>query len=223
MRTEPASGSMKARTCVLPADASGGASLDFVRNAPAMGVLVSYIVAYSIRIYIMNYYKNTRGKGQKLDNKAFFAFEQAAATAAILLIGYLLYNAPQVFHAAADFTRDYRAAFDTPHPAWRGAAAAGLFYGVVAFFSVFLFMFHGRTATFAVLVNRLTSLIAGTVSTLLFALLFGGNYPRLGDWVGLGLILVAIAFLTRSERKRVAELKTNRELVDAAHAAGGTA
>ena len=44
---------------------------------------------------------------------------------------------------------------------------SGIPYGAVAFFSVFIFMFQGRTATFAGLVNRLTSLIAGTTATLL--------------------------------------------------------
>ena len=41
-----------------------------------MTILGCYVCAYAIRIYIMNYYKNTRAKGQKLDNKAFFAIEQ---------------------------------------------------------------------------------------------------------------------------------------------------
>ena len=44
----------------------------FVHNAAAMTILSSYIVAYAIRIYIMNYYKNTRGKGVALDNEGFF-------------------------------------------------------------------------------------------------------------------------------------------------------
>jgi hypothetical protein len=206
----------------LPADHSDGDSLEFVHNVPAMIVLASYIVAYSFRIYIMNYYKNTRGKGQKLDNKAFFAVEQIAASTTILLVGLLLYHAPQLFHAAAAFVQDYRASFETPHVAWRGAVVAGMFFGAVSFFSVFLFMFKGRTATFAGLVNRLTSLIAGTISTLLFAILFHGHFPKVADWVGLGLILVAIAFLSQSERKRIAELKARREIGGAA-AAGGMA
>jgi hypothetical protein len=66
-------------------------------------------------------------------------------------------------------------------------------------------MFKGRTATFAGLVNRLTSLVAGTTSTLAFAVAFGGRLPKTQDWVSLGLILVAVAFLTRAERRRARE------------------
>ena len=67
-------------------------------------------------------------------------------------------------------------------------------------------MFKGRTATFAGLVNRLTSLIAGTASTLWFAAFYGGKLPKLQDWVSLAFILVAVGFLTMAERRRAAEL-----------------
>ena len=66
------------------------------------------------------------------------------------------------------------------------------------------------TATFAGLVNRLTSLVAGTTSTLVVYVLFGGKLPKTQDWVSLGLILVAVAFLTRAERRRAAELAASR-------------
>lgn len=76
---------------------------------------------------------------------------------------------------------DLRGSVLTPHPVWHFAVLSGLAYGLVAFFSVFIFMFKGRTATFAGLVNRLTSLLAGTSATLLFALFFGGKWPsRIG-------------------------------------------
>ena len=54
--------------------------------------------------------------------------------------------------------------------------------------------------------DRLTSLIAGTTATLVFHYWFGGRFPALRDWISLGLILIAIGFLTRAERRRVEEL-----------------
>ncbi|HMT12811.1 MAG TPA: hypothetical protein PKA39_14440, partial [Ignavibacteria bacterium] len=66
----------------------------------------------------------------------------------------------------------------------------------------------GRTATFAGLVNRLTSLIAGAAATLLFAVFWGGEFPEADDWITLGFILIAVAFLTKAEKKRSIELKT---------------
>jgi hypothetical protein len=100
----------------------------------------------------------------------------------------------------------FRASIMTVSPMWGWAVLSGTAFGVVAFFSVFLFMFKGRTATFAGLVNRLTSLTAGTVATLISALLLGGHYPKFQDWLSLLFILVAVGFLSVAEKKRSAEL-----------------
>jgi hypothetical protein len=83
---------------------------------------------------------------------------------------------------------------------------------MVAFFSVFIFMFKGRTATFAGLVNRLTSLVAGTTATLLSFFIFGGRFPSMADWASLALIFVAVGFLSIAERKRTAELAAAKEI-----------
>ena len=88
----------------------------------------------------------------------------------------------------------------------------GTAFGIVAFFSVFLFMFKGRTATFAGLANRLTSLVAGTTATLIFHYAFGGNFPKPQDWISLIFIFIAVGFMTRAEKKRAAELKATHEL-----------
>lgn len=134
------------------------ADFAFVRSLPAMTILTSYLVAYAVRIYLMNYFKNTRRAGVEQDNKGFFALEQLSSSA----------------------------------------------FGGVAVFSVFIFMFKGRSATFAGLVNRLTSLVAGIAATLGSALVFGGSWPSSRDWVALGFILAAVAALTRAERRRAA-------------------
>ncbi len=185
---------------------------DFVGSPIAMTILGSYITAYALRIYIMNYYKNTRAKGQRQNNKAFFGVEQIAATMTLVVAAVCVYNAPAWFGASGTVVDDFRGAINEPLPRWSGAVVAGMAFGVVAFFSVFLFMFRGRTATFAGLVNRLTSLIAGTVSTLLFAVGWGGRMPAKEDWVALACILIAVAFLSVAERKRTAELRETHEL-----------
>jgi hypothetical protein len=182
-------------------------SFDFVGSTAAMTILISYLVAYSIRIYIMNYYKNTRGKGVKQDNKAFFAIEQIAATSVMLIGGIILFNSTDFFGWKLEQVVQFREAFTMPDSMWGWAMFSGLAFGMLAFFSVFIFMFKGRTATFAGLVNRLTSLIAGTAATLIFAIVFGGKYPVTEDWITLGFIFIAVAFLTKAEKKRAAELK----------------
>ncbi|MDZ4803877.1 MAG: hypothetical protein SGI90_03300 [Candidatus Eisenbacteria bacterium] len=190
----------------IPAAASLGVSnrdrlgaFDFLSSGPALLIMGSYIVAYAIRIYIMNYYKNTRAAGVKQDNKGFFAVEQIAASLTLLLAGILLFFSQGLFGAGGAIALEFRSA--VTHPRW-DAVLSGIPWGIVAFFSVFLFMFEGRTATFAGLVNRLVSLVAGTTATLALALFFGQRPPKVQDWVAFAFILVAVGFLSRAEKKR---------------------
>jgi hypothetical protein len=187
---------------------------DFVQNAAAMTILTSYIIAYGIRIYIMNYFKNTRTKGVPYDNKGFFAVEQLSASTAMLLatIAVLFFMTPDMANPK-DFVANFQGAFSTPHEHWFQAALAGVPYGIGAFFSVFLFMFKGRTATFAGLVNRLTSLIAGTIATLIVFFMMKQKPPKPEDWVALVIIFIALWFLGRSEKKRACELVKEHEIV----------
>ena len=187
---------------------AGKGSFDFLRSTAAMTILCSYIVAYAFRLYVMNYFKNTRAPGVPQDNKGFFAIEQVSASVSMVLIGAFFFYAPQALGWAAKPVLAWHEAVHQPHFT---AFLSGLPYGVVAFFSVFIFMFKGRTATFAGLVNRLTSLVAGTTATLLCALFFKLKFPSAQDWVSLLFILVAVYFLSRAEQKRVAELRRGGE------------
>ena len=186
----------------LKAGAARG-SFDFLRSVPAMSILGSYIVAYSIRLYIMNFYKNTRARGVAQDNQGFFAIEQLAASGTMLLIGLLLFFGRERFGWTDFRVTAFHDAIRQPELA---AIVSGVPYGIVAFFSVFIFMFKGRTATFAGLVNRLTSLVAGTSATLLLYFFFHTKFPTAQDWISLLFILIAVYFLTRAERLRMAEL-----------------
>ncbi|MBP9211953.1 MAG: hypothetical protein KBF97_04080 [Bacteroidetes bacterium] len=185
---------------------------DFVNSMAAVSILTSYITVYAIRIYIMNYYKNTRAKGVALDNNGFFAIEQITATIAMLLAGYVLFSVPEWSADAGEELQMFHQSLAAPHPDWGWGILAGTAFGMVAFFSVFIFMFKGRTATFAGLVNRLTSLVAGTAATIVSFMLFGGRFPKMQDWLSLGFIFVAVYFLSHAEKKRTRELAAAKEL-----------
>jgi hypothetical protein len=199
------------------ANKSGG--FDFLHSPAAVAILSTYLTAYFIRIYIMNYFRNTRGKGVPQDNKGFFAIEQIAASSTMLIIGLILFYLVQsdakpilLYHQAFLEPTAYTLASGNAYYFWPWEIASGFPYGILAFFSVFLFMFKGRTATFAGLSNRLTSLVAGTTATLLFAVIFGGKYPKKEDWISLVFIFIAVGFLAKAEKKRIAELKAAKEL-----------
>ena len=190
----------------------GPGDFDFVNSPAALTILGSYIFAYTFRIYIMNYYKNTRPKGAKLDNQGFFAIEQIAATATMVIVGYILFKSTDWFDVVSPQIVLFHNSFADPRPLWGWAVVAGFAYGLVAFFSVFIFMFKGRTATFAGLVNRLTSLVAGTTATLVLYFAFNGRFPKQQDWLSLVFILIAVWFLSRAEKKRTQELVALREI-----------
>ncbi|MFH1263773.1 MAG: hypothetical protein V1495_10085 [Pseudomonadota bacterium] len=181
-------------------------TFDFIHSPAAMTILLSYIVAYTLRIYIMNYFKNTRAPGVKQDNKGFLAIEQCSAFGTLLVASLLVFFAPSLFGWNPPQIQVFRGAILEPRPMWGWAMVCGIPYATVTFFSVFIFMFKGRTATFAGCVNRLTSLVAGTTATLIFHYAFGGKFPSRDDWLSLGFILVAIVFLTLAEQRRAKEL-----------------
>lgn len=175
---------------------------DFVRNPLAMWTLGAYITAYAVRLYLMNYFKNTRKGPADVDNTGYFSLEQLSASAVIFGAMGVIWFGVQSWGWADPRLVMTHEAVQAPDPL---AIASGLPYGLVAFFSVFLFMFQGRTATFAGLVNRLTSLIAGTTATLILAWFWKQKPPAVTEWVSFFFILVAVGFLTRAEQKRSAE------------------
>ncbi|PIU18080.1 MAG: hypothetical protein COT18_11245 [Elusimicrobia bacterium CG08_land_8_20_14_0_20_59_10] len=187
---------------------------NFIHNAAAMTILAAYLTAYSIRIYIFNYYKNTRRKDAIYDTKGFFAVEQIASTLAILTAGALLFYSVDLGVAdPKSFGFQFKDSLVNTPALWKEGVLSGLPFGFAAFFSVFLFMFKGRTATFAGLVNRVTSLVAGTVATLVvWWLIAGQKPPALEDWFGLAAIFLAIYFMGRAEQKRACELARAHEI-----------
>ena len=140
----------------------------------AMIVLGLYVTAYFIRLYIMNYYKNTRYHAADADNHGFFAIEQIAASATLFLAVTVFYFSDAWFGWSDSRLSELREAVERPEltPLLTGVA-----FGAVAFFSVFIFLFEGKNATFTGLVNRLTSLIAGIVGTVIMALVFSLHFP----------------------------------------------
>ncbi len=192
---------------------------DFIRNTAAITILMFYLSAYSIRLYIMNYYKNTRPKGAVYDMKGFFAVEQLSSTIFILIAGLVYYYFAKVDFSLPNYTKtfsyQFKSAFDNVPDKWAMIVLSGFPFGAAAFFSVFLFMFKGRTATFAGLVNRISSLIAGTFSTLLVYVFFkdmGFKPPKPEDWMALIFIFIAIYFLSKAEKKRTCELVKEKDL-----------
>lgn len=167
-------------------------------SGAAIGIFVSYVSAYAVRLYLMNRFKLT-GAGAVLgDSRFYFAGEQAVATLVLVVAAGMVSRGA----LAGPIGDGMRLAWEAPPSVWPEALAAGGLYGMVAFFSVFIFLQPGRSATFSGLVNRLTSLVAGTVATVCSHFWLGGKAPAASDWTALGFIGVAVVFLAVAERRK---------------------
>lgn len=169
---------------------------NLLTSAGATTTFVLYVVAYLIRIFIMNYWRNTR-EGPAGDNRSYFAVEQIF-TVVTLLIAF-----PLILWLGAGDPRveEMRRAVNDIN--WT-AVASGIPFGLAAFASVFLLMFKGRNATFSSLANRTTSLMAGLVGNIILWRYFEleKDKPGTPECLGLGLVLVAIVFLALAEYRR---------------------
>jgi hypothetical protein len=177
---------MVAMTLVL--FGAGAKDFQFFESPVAMTTMLLYIVPYSLRVYILSRFKT------KADHKAIFGVEQIFASGTIFtlsLLGYLAYRAGWQPAQLVEYAKGMES------PSGVGILI-GVPFGIAAFFSVFLFLYKTGTATFNTTVNRLTSLVAGTTSTLIFQYAFGGKGVKNHEWLALVFILVAIAFLAWS-------------------------
>lgn len=176
---------------------------DFIYNPFARATFLAYIIAYAVRLYVMGYYKNTLGlKKRGGDNRGYFAMEQLCSNITIVV----------VMVALCFFTGSEGSAIAETHNAlrkhWDGwvylAILGGTSFGLASFPSVFIFLIKGKTSTFAALANRLTSLIGGTFATLIIAAFFHQKTPKVEEWLSLALVLVAVGFLVKGEKRQSA-------------------
>ena len=174
---------------------AGKQDFQFFQSPAAMITMGFYIIPYSIRIYILSRLK------LKADHKALFGIEQLFAAVTVLIAVttfFLVFKAGWQPQQLVDFTRGIT------NPSLI-AIIIGMPFGVGAFFSVFLFLYKGGTATFNITLNRLTSLIGGTTATLIFHYAFGGKAIKVHNWVALAVIFIAIGFLAWSGKRRTKE------------------
>ena len=172
---------------------AGKKDFQFLDSTPMMITMGVYIIPYSIRIYIMS-----RFKEEGIDNKAFFGIEQifSAITIFVLITATIVaVKSGWSLKQAADFANGY------DNINWL-AIASGIPFGIVAFFSVFLFLYKLGSATFNVIINRGTSLIAGTCATLIFHFYFGGKMVKMHEWLALCSVFVAIGFLASAKKSK---------------------
>ncbi len=166
---------------------------------PLLGIvlLTCYFFAYLLRLYIMNRAKILGvGGSAKLDQRLYFGTEQLFASGTLFIVSVPILLWLRAHYDTAGVTgKQFVDAVFQPSSHWISAALSGTPYALIAFLSVFLFLYPGKTATFTGVLNRLVSLVGGTASSLALYFFFSGKFPPLVDWASLAFILGAISFL----------------------------
>jgi hypothetical protein len=175
---------------------SAGKDYVFIKSSWVMGLLITYVVAYFFRLYIYSYYKKSRSQQAFHDSRGYFGVEQLVLTG-ILLVGGLTAN-----HFMGQES-DFHKALLFSHPHWISASFAGVFFGLMTPFSVLLFLHSEENATTSILANRITSILAGTVATLISAIIIPDIcFPSCCDWFAFTLLLGAFILLHISDQSK---------------------
>ena len=166
---------------------------NFLGDPMFMGTMALYIVPYGFRIYILNRFKT------KVNQKAIFGIEQISAfgtvalgvTIALLAFHLGGWKPPQMTNFAHGLN---------PINWQFGPMFWFTSYGGVAFVSVFIYLYRDGSATFNTTLNRMTSLLAGTVATVLLHEVFGLRAVRPHEWGAFGMVILALFFLGMAGR-----------------------
>lgn len=183
---------------------AGGKDFHFLESPAAVITMLCYIVPYGFRVYIMS-----RSK-LKIDHRAYIGYENYVSTTTVVLASVAVITAVKLgwwdLPQAVGYTAGCEMMMTGSRLVW-AAIAVGVFYGLVMFPSVFLYLHKKGSATFNVTVNRLTSLVAGTVATLIYWIGFDGKPVKAIDWIALGIIVTAVLFLALASKMRQEEGK----------------
>ncbi|HEX9945153.1 MAG TPA: hypothetical protein VGG03_24345 [Thermoanaerobaculia bacterium] len=169
--------------------------------------LAAYLTGYAVRFHVM------AGAAKSHDpevNRRFFVEEQMASSPflmALLAVGALAAPGAVAGGLRQGFTSFLLTPLALP------ALLVGVLYAGLSFFGSLIYVHH-REFTFCVPFNRAASLLAGVVATYGLSFLIGLPPPSAMQLTAAGLVLLALAVLTRPEL-------VERRLATAPGASGG--
>jgi hypothetical protein len=195
---------MGAVMIIIGTGLAGNGHFNFLESKGFMLTMGFYIIPYAYRIYVLSRFKT------KIDNKAIFSIEQVAASVTIIIGLIILLIALHGFgYAPKPLVSFNNAIFN-----WQWAPILGLAaYGGVAFCSVFIYLYKEGSATFNITLNRMTSLVAGTLATLIAHFMLGQRAVASHEWGALGMVIIAIFFLTWAGRTDEHERNATKEVI----------
>ncbi len=158
------------------------------------GLAITVIAAVDIGIYLLSYFLKLRlmskaAKSTNIDtNRRFFVEEQMVATplAVVALAVFALLGNVELRKGFVDV-------WSSPALPW--AVIIGVCSQGTGVFGA-LVLLSPQENTYCVPVNRASSVLAGVLATVGLAVFLGQRWPAPSEWVGAGLILLAIVALS---------------------------
>lgn len=164
-----------------------------------------YLTCYFARLTLMS--KNAKADHET--NQRYFVEEimvSSVSLLAALVLGAVLLDGAHGAALRAGFT----SFFD--RPSWWLGIVVGIMSQGTGIFGGLIFL-DSRESSYCVPVNRASSVLAVLVASLVLASLTSVHWPARSEWIGAGLILLAIAVLTLApawdRRRKAAAARPN--------------
>lgn len=156
--------------------------------------LACYLGCYFARLTLMS----RQAKADHATNLRYFVEEQLVSAPSLLVavaLGALLLDGAAGRELLAGFTSFFA------RPLWPLGLAIGVMSQGTGIFGGLVFL-DPRETSFCVPINRASSVLAVLAASLLLAFTFAAPIPRASEWIGAGILLVALAVLTLAPRRR---------------------
>ena len=164
--------------------------------------LSAYLMGYVFRLQFITRLAKSE---EKADNRRFFLEETMVAAIALTLIPAIL-----ALIGRGEIPQQLRSGFTTflVTPSVLPALGIGLLYACLYYFGSHIYL-DERENTFAIPLNRCSSLMSGLVASLGLTLLLGQKYPSYPQLLAAGIIIIALVFLSIPALQRRFQTQTN--------------
>ncbi|WP_414623142.1 hypothetical protein [Calothrix sp. CCY 0018] len=164
--------------------------------------LSAYLMGYVFRLQFMNRLAKSE---QKAENRRFFLEETMVTAIALTLIPALL-----ALIGRGEILQQLRSGFTSflVTPLVLPALAIGLLYACLYFFGSHIYL-DSRENTFAIPLNRCSSLMSGLVASLGLTLLLGQKLPSYPQLLAAGIIIIALLCLSIPALQKNFQTQTN--------------
>lgn len=164
--------------------------------------VTAYLIGYIFRLQFMTRLAKSE---QQTENRRFFLEETMVAAIALTLIPAIL-----AFWSRGEIRQQLQSGFTTflTTPPVIPAFAIGILYACLYVFGSHIYLDH-RENTFAIPLNRCSSLMSGFVASLALTLVLGQKLPSNSQLLATSIMIIALIFLSFPALQRMFQARKN--------------